>query len=631
MKKKSKLKYIALPLLSILILLFFIDSGRATYTDQITIDCEREGSYTLLLDLEKYDIYYANSDTKHFLFINSTESFSGKTITLKAQDLTQDLTPEEVETSFLHSLHNTSLLEFEILRSVSGNQIELEVESDNIGLSLTPASQTAPEIIPLPIEEEDEEKEKPHFGLGDLVIDVINLYEETPWMWALTALIIIIGVVGFWRLTEKPYVHVQHFKKYKSEYIGRFIREEQSPEMLGYWKPFYKCSKKEGIRPFYTKMDFKLMNVYMFNSFCYIHQYFPAIIHLKVKLPPMLQFIEQVRKETKWNTLKYYLFRIICVFIPSGRVAEAFYNRIEFVDNYEVEIKKREVERKFRKGKRKTKIIEYKEYKKDQNGNLIPIKVKEIDVLQHEYVMMRFTDVADTRYWKIVLDPMKGKVIQQITEERVPLHKLQTLRSDPDIIIGPIPEGIPLDDDSEVRPEKCDIEILKHYKIPESIINMKEAIQEKHSIDNIISLFDLESAIKDKKIQDLYLENHGLRSTLRTMQNEKVADIEKALTSMREQQLFNEQDLAQIIGRAIGLRSLSINQLNVITTVITEHFNKKLFEREQQKYLDLKNTELEQSANQQASQEMFSYLKELKKERSNVIEIKELKDNIQIQ
>lgn len=591
-------------------LLIFTQTSKAAYTSQIDIDCVRDSSYDLELQTKNYEFWYANSDSKHYIFMNYTFDLTGQTIILSTTGFNEDISAVEVEKTYLHSLHENNLLEFEIDRSVISNRICISVNSNDVVLMLSPKSQPSDNSITPPSEEEDKgsDKNKPQFTLGDFVDSCINKANKTPGLWFLFSLFFCMMIIRVWRVCEKPYTYVQkQGRKYKKEYIGRPVSEGRSKELPGYWRSLYK--KNSGIDIYYSKMNQKELKQHMFNSIAYMHQYYPHIIHMVVKLLPSLQFNEQERKSGGWNTFKYVVYRLVCIFIPSGRIAESFYNRVEFVDKYEMIVtKKQEVTTRIRK---KPKIIETKEYNKDANGNLIPVKVTEINVLQHEYLMKKMKHVCDVSYQRYIIDETKDKIVEDQTEKGVPEYYIDDLKKDPTVIAN-------------------SIEQTKSYKVIEEVTDMKTAINEKHAMDEIISIYEMERAVSDKKIQDLTQKFHTSRNLNRQLKNDIKLEIENAITKYEQQQIFDADDIPSIMGKVATIRKLSGKKFEAVKLGIINFIEEKF---ESTKQLDDKSIELE--VEKRTNQRIKDIMKETRRDATTTINIteneeEEREDNILI-
>ncbi|MFX1256767.1 MAG: hypothetical protein ACFFAN_02830 [Promethearchaeota archaeon] len=109
MKTKRKLFLLA----SLGILFFFaftVQSGRSAYTSDVLIDCERESAYSHVLDGSNYDVYYANSDIEHFIYMNFSYDITTSSIELTAKDFYENISANEVQTSYLQSQHDIGFL-----------------------------------------------------------------------------------------------------------------------------------------------------------------------------------------------------------------------------------------------------------------------------------------------------------------------------------------------------------------------------------------------------------------------------------------------------------------------------------------------------------------------------------------
>lgn len=592
MKTKRKLLLLLLSF-NVLFILIFAQFSRGSYTNDVTIDLLRDSIYESIYEGDQYDAYYANSNKEHFIYMNFSYSISGSKIELSATRFKEDLSPLEVQLSYMHSKHNETVLEFRVMREVIGDRIMVSIDSTDIIFVLNP------ERAPVPsspeegyVEEkkssEEEEEEKPGFFIGDWVVGFINLYNTNPWMWMITAFLFSCFVIRVWRITEKPYCYVQNDKKYKKEYLGRFIGEERSDDLPNYWKQKFKSNN--GINIFYNKMNFKTMKTHMFNSIAYLHQYYPAIIHREVTLFESLQFPDKIREDTRWNTFKYIMYRLVCIFIPSGKIAEIFHNWISYEDKYEMKVTKRQEARRIRK---KPKIIETREFRKDKQGELIPAMVTKINVLQHELLLKKIKTVCDIKYKEWVIDEEKGRLKKNRYKFRVPLYILHDIKKDTNVVKG-------------------SVKVRREYKIPVPVPDMDQAKKEKHDIDEIISIHDMELQEKDLKYKKLTQKYHNSRNINRSLVSQRAEDIEQFISEFQEQALYNENDLPKILGRAVGVRNFTGDKALAVKTAMLEHFNKKTKESKEKDLL-LEDKRDEELINlKKNNQKLISFISQMK-------------------
>lgn len=602
---KTKRKLLLLLSISVLFILIFAQSTRGSYTKDVTIDLEKDSAYECIYDSVLYDAYYSNSNKEHFIYMNFSYDISSSNIELSATGFNEDLSDLEVETSYLHSKHNDERLEFRVMREVVGDRMTVSIDSTDIIFVLSPESPSNQDPIPeVYIDEKEEdgevEEEKPKFSLGDWIIGLINLYNTNPIMWILTSFLMASMIIRMWRVTEKPYTYVQSNKKYKKEYIGRFISEKISEDLPNYWEQKFKSNN--GVRIFYNKMNYQTMKNYMFNSIALLHRYYPHIKHREVELFSSLQFPEKERVKTNWNFVKYVLYRLVCIFIPSGKIAESFHNWVSYKDAYEQEvIKKDVVHTRIRK---RSKIVETKDFKRDSNGNLIPKMVTKIDVLQHEYLLKKIKTVCDLKYKKKVIDEEEGEIEKDKDKDRVPLYIVSDLKKDANVVKG-------------------SIEILKEYKIPVNVYDMEQAMKERHDIDEIMSIHDMEMQEKDIKYKKLSKKYHNSRNINRSLKNQRIEDIEKYLTEFQEQALYNEMDLPSLLGRAVALRNLTGDKAEAIKTAITEHLEKKQLEKKQKELLleDRRDKEIKNLYAE--NQKLVNFIQSIREDLPHTIHIEE--------
>ncbi|MFX1479400.1 MAG: hypothetical protein ACFFCI_14805 [Promethearchaeota archaeon] len=258
--------------------------SNAGYISSINVDCLKlEYAYDLIIDDPKYEVWYANNRTRHFVFINYSTDLTGKSILIYTEDFNYSLTPERVRTPFLLSYHVNNTLEFAIERILLGyhgeetNEFSLLIGTDNINLYVGPASSSSGgSSIPIYIGGDDDgETEYVKLGIVESWIydlEHMSTLELVFWVafyisafWILIFFIIRehnllfknpIVVTGN---TVPDYVWDRYIPKkerdideegHEMDYgkdiikLGRFIIERPSKLLLGYYEIFFKHGKR---------------------------------------------------------------------------------------------------------------------------------------------------------------------------------------------------------------------------------------------------------------------------------------------------------------------------------------------------------------------------------------------------
>ncbi|MFX0132033.1 MAG: hypothetical protein ACFFDN_00175 [Candidatus Hodarchaeota archaeon] len=256
----------------------------AGYQSFIDIDCLRlESGYEHIIDDPNYDVWYANNETRHFLFINSSSNLTGKSILIYTEEFNYSLTPEKVSTSFLLSYHVNKTLEFAIERILLGyygeetNEFSLFIGTDIINLYVGPASPSSGGVTIPPYIGEGDDGETEYIRLGIVEgwiydIEQMSTGELIFWtafyisaIWILVFIIIRernllfknpIVVVGN---TVPDYVWDKYIPKkerdtdeegHEVDYgkdiikLGRYVMEQNSNLLSGFYELFFKHGKR---------------------------------------------------------------------------------------------------------------------------------------------------------------------------------------------------------------------------------------------------------------------------------------------------------------------------------------------------------------------------------------------------
>jgi len=191
--QKRKLVYIFLcGILGILLFSSLISSGSAIYTEDITIDGQKDSQYNLAFSGKNFTVYYANSDSDHFLWIEFSYDIINSSIFLEDGELRYNLTKQHIRRTDLESFKNNDSMEIRVFRDVVGDTFSLSTPLDSFQLELNPEP-TPPE------EEEEEEKKDKEEEKEELPMYPENYSSE--WVaWTITVLSCILWPLGFsWR------------------------------------------------------------------------------------------------------------------------------------------------------------------------------------------------------------------------------------------------------------------------------------------------------------------------------------------------------------------------------------------------------------------------------------------------
>lgn len=230
-KSKRKLKRNHLFAILVFCMIAFIvlsnhsETAKANYTESIILDsCKTESSYELIKEEVDYSVWYANSQQRHFLFLNFTYNLTTKPISIYTSDFNYNLSSELIETSFLKSKHINNTLEIEIERSLIGNEFTISVDGDTIDLEVAPKNAPPPLYIP-PEEEEEESK----VIRVDPITDLKNGYKKNLLLFFLH---IVLGCAIFFGGIFGVLYMKNRYTEYPVHYVENDVSEKEWKELL---------------------------------------------------------------------------------------------------------------------------------------------------------------------------------------------------------------------------------------------------------------------------------------------------------------------------------------------------------------------------------------------------------------
>ncbi|MGQ4876120.1 MAG: hypothetical protein ACP6IY_18800 [Promethearchaeia archaeon] len=577
-----------------LIILTFINNANANYVENITIDCKLDDGYNQITNSNNYTIYYANNNDYNFIFIIFNFNLTNHSISIISGSFYYDISPEEVNTNFIHSKHQNNTLEIAISRTVVGDNIQINI--DDIGLSFLIIN---PSEAPTDSEsnesnendkQEDNINENETYNIFGLIADWYDTW-ITPNQWWLSWVFgIMLGlfIVFITRYFAKPIVFIRDntTNELRDRKLGRIVDCYQAKHPLSnYWIHVYKTEK--GIKEYYHYENFESFRKWLETSkLPPFEKYAGHIIAIEVVLPEYMRPPLQIRrKRIKRSNGKYrrdylnwfkywFIYRFACLFIPSGWLSYKLRN-----------------------------IVKY-EFAKDKKGNII--KKEKITVLVHEATLKHITTVVDIKYKYRTFKEGKEKIEERI-ERGVPLHFLKDLERDKDYIPNTL-ERI-----SEPYEE------VKRYNTPE------EALKQIASKAELESIHEIEMQQLTNELEKTKKELFEANERLRKMQVKIWDYVDNALKEKQNESILKGSDLIHIVAKSMGIYELSGDIEHSIKQAIIEYLDKKFIELNSDKLIESAALKRES----ELLKEFKNDLKELKKSMNDrYIEIKPLEDDL---
>jgi len=460
------------------------------YISDIEVDCLRnESEYGLFLNTSNYKIYYANSDSRHFIFANFSTSLDGASITVYNPQFTYSLSPFVVSTSFLTSKHINSVLEFSIVSILVENNFYLAINALIIHLEVVPSGTPSPApFVVTPSEPETKEK----ITRVSWIQDFSDAVKKNPFLGVLVGGLTIGGGIGFIccilyydnRFKEKPPLIVRTLKK-DTINLGRFIREEDSDVLTGFRMfLFKKDEQKAGLREVHCKDAYsivksatqKRVNIFQVINLDYHHKIY--------KLPQHLQFKKRVPVSCKRNSLIGWGIR----HFPTPKLAKYLNKKIRLSDE--------------------------------------EIVITEIELLENRNSVKRVVPMVEVSYIQKIADKKRGEIDQIKEWKRIPYYEVFKLQQDKSVrnieTRNPEMELIDIQNREFAEEFQDTLESLRathYYELREIETEYKKTNDQITSLLNTLNTNNLVSvreqakrisAIQDKAIPDIneFAENY---------------------------------------------------------------------------------------------------------------------------
>ncbi|MFX1476669.1 MAG: hypothetical protein ACFFCI_00930 [Promethearchaeota archaeon] len=244
------------------------DNAKASYSEQIIIDKRLESDYSFICETDNYSLYYANNNDYHYLFLNyTTSTLSGKTIKLVSQSYEEDISPVVKQIpDTLYSMHNATILELSVRRSVVGSQLGIIIEEDNMNIMVIPSPASSP--VPMIVGEETDESEidESQLGLGPGLKYTVEHMKWWQWLWIgfFSAAIPLICSFIIYRFWIYPIMRFRSGETGKFESYGRYVKEKIAKKLDEYFLIYLKSGiyySRENYSDIYARRSGKMYQI----------------------------------------------------------------------------------------------------------------------------------------------------------------------------------------------------------------------------------------------------------------------------------------------------------------------------------------------------------------------------------
>ncbi len=546
-----------------MLFIFIINSGNikivnAEYSDNIKVDNIQEVQYENIIDYDGYKIYYAYNNTFHFLFIIAPFNFTNEIIEIRDQKdnvFCYFSSETEFSTPFLELefgfINNT--LEITINRIIKNDfAIKIGTYPYPFILKVDPDPKSAPQVVyTRSSDEEDKEKVDP-------VDDYISPWgiATITWMWMISNPILYILypffmtyiILVFVRTVFRPYTYYKN-KKGKSKYLGRFAYQQPSEEFSGFWEIYFKRYRK--MHKVYSKISYVDQ-----IRFCYMNlgivKYFSDIIYKKTELSDGMDVVyEQERVDTYYNKFKYTMYRVLSIIIYGVLVSKWLKNTLEY------QVKTEKMNGELKKIDKKTgKKIYYQIDKLDEKGNPIPIRVKEIPLLQLQLSFDKIDITCDVEY-DILETGEKGEVLVHKTEVGKSIYYVEDLKRDEKVRNG-----------KDIKPDNYNVRVIQ-------VFDIEQAIMQQDHIDNIRSINDLKVSRVNKEYIELDKKYNITREQLDSFNRNLNSEIMDKIKELQQKSVVDASSIVEIVSIALTGYKESGDVKESALVAFTEYYNKK--------------------------------------------------------
>lgn len=426
--------------ISFIILSNYTEPTKANYISNIEIDSERtESAYELIIDETDYDVWFANSEERHFLYLDFNYQINETSKQIYTDDFNYDISAVSIQTSFLESYCLNNTLELSIERCLVENEFTISVDTLNILIEITPSTISTPSETT-----KGEEEEKTRVIRSTPFKDLENAYKENPLLAIFHTVLVctLLSVFIFGTLYMR-----NRCVEYPIHYVENAISEKEWKELLPKEpkkKNRIQTKKKESLKD--GEIDKRYLQEEGFN--------------IKEKFLKLGRLIQEIggSKATGKNILLYksgrkFLLEIHCddhldqVKGSTQKKIYMFYTILRKYTLRTLEIPKDKQTYKYiRKRGFKNAILFFIARRlpkdiglslKNKIYNSVHEKSDELNkkvlYLQHEDQRERLKITADFKYQKRIPDASDPNRYEEKSEKELPLFMREIYENDPDI------------------------------------------------------------------------------------------------------------------------------------------------------------------------------------------------------
>jgi hypothetical protein len=531
--------------------------AKADYSDNVKIDNIQEAEYTHFMTIYEHEFYYAYNDSFHFLFIITPFNFSDiEMVKLLDQDGSfcyEFSLSFPVDTPHLKTKIENNTLEIMIRREyiLIGNSFIIEIRSIQFTLGVNPAPTVPAPTVVYKTDKSDDDDE----------IDPVENYVSpygiwmVTWMWMTTNPILYLLypfissylISMFFRTCFRPYVFYKN-KKGKSKYAGRFAYQLPCAELPGFWEIYFKRLRK--MNKIYSKISYPDQIRYCYMNVGIV-KYYPDIIFKKIELTDDMGIIyEQKLKDTYANKFKYFIYRLFSALVPGVLIPQWLKNTVE----YKVKTEKKDGE--FKKIDKKTgKKIYHQVDKLDKDGNLIPIKVKAIPLLQHQLSFDKINIICDVEY-DILETGEAGEKYAHKTEEGKSIYYVEDLKRNKKV------------KQETIKADNYSVDLIKS-------LDIEEALMQQDHIDNVRSISDLKNSKISREYIELDKKFNFTRAQLDDLKRHLKSEITNKIKKIQQKSVVDADSIVEIVSIALTGYKESADVKESAKKAFMEYYSKK--------------------------------------------------------
>lgn len=572
----------------------------ANYSENITINGIKNDNYELLAGNEHFNLYYANSETKHFLFIESlTYNLSADDTSIGFGAVRIDILNVKPETAFYIIFKNDTILEISIeftFTNLVSTVFYIEVNGQKqVSAILSP--KLPPQNPKIVI---NNGESRTNQSLVNLTLSATGASE----------MCFKNGTDGEWTdwetYTTTKQLYLSEIKENKKNTIYIKFRNENGESKTNSDSIIYSTRSPEEEKPYFGIADvlesfgrFLVENPgwLFFLNFCtflvftkiYFFWHYPVIYFTNAETGKSEEVGRFIDEEPCNDLLGYNKIR----FKASYGAINEYYSKWTYTEltniqwhsivgiySYCCDVIHKHINLKFYleipMRERKTGTIENLKYwilfrlpsflsqsrrcsmwlrdkiltfveVKDENG--VPETIKEIEVIQPRYCEDKIITLVDVKYqkWEITkTGKNEGKII---TEEGIPLYQVKKLKNN-DLVV------------------KKSVKILKKYDGLEKIESIAESIKYQHSLSEMIAIQDLKQSKSEMRIKELSGENLGLREALIQKENEFRKSLADTISQIEKRARADNIDVAKLIE---GIVAGKMSSADIRSTIKKEY------------------------------------------------------------